>query len=90
MGSKELVEMGGIKEWNLESKFTKSGGSAFYYNDNVCMDYVNEDGKKIRITDNVYSESTTYTMHMNSTYEEVLKQAKELLKIYRQNNAKCV
>lgn len=90
MGSKELVEMGGIKEWNLETKFTKSGGSAFYYNDNVCMDYVNEDGKKIRITDNVYSESTTYTMHMNSTYEEVLKQAKELLKIYRQNNAKCV
>lgn len=85
-GSDELLHMGGIKEWSLETKFVKSGGRVFYYNDNVCMDYVNEDGKKIRITDNVYSEDSIYSMSMSSTYSEVVKQAKELLKIYRQIN----
>lgn len=85
-GSKELASIGGINRWNENTVFKDSGSTNFYYNDNVSFEYINEDGKKIYITDNVYSEASEFSMNIKPEYADVLKNARAIAKIYRQMN----
>lgn len=83
-GSKELEEMGGIENWNLSTEFKKGGGKNFIYNDNICQSYITEDGKKIVITDNLYSEDSIYSMSISPEYADIIKQSKAIRRVYRQ------
>lgn len=85
-GSAEIVEKGGIRNWNPTTVFENSGNRSFWYNDNVQMSYETPDGRELLITDNVYSEDTVYQMSIKPEYQEVLHNARTLRRIYEQMN----
>lgn len=68
-GAKELKKIENFKPGFV---FSKSAGLEAVYNDNVDFVYTNQDGVKIRITDNVCLRPSTYTLGITAEYERIL------------------
>lgn len=75
-GAKELEKLGGLSAMKEDMTFKDGGGLCARYNDRVCFDIV-RDGKKIRVTDNVYLEPSEYTLGLTAEYALLLRTIEE-------------
>lgn len=75
-GASELSAQGGIKSFKEGFIFTESGGLESTYNDNVDM-YIDIDGHKLHITDNIYLSKSCYTLGITADYEKILERVEE-------------
>lgn len=75
-GVKELKN--NIKNFKEGFTFKTSAGLTATYNDNINTT-VNYNGHKLRITDNLYLEKTTYKINLADEYREIIEIAKKLL-----------
>lgn len=78
-GGKELDKYGGLKAFEPGFVFTEAGGTESVYNDHPEIGEIMRDGKLIKITPNTVIRDSTYTLGITAEYEEILKNAKELL-----------
>lgn len=72
-GAKELESKGGLAAFKEGLVFKLAGGLEAVYNDDTDMDWINEDGKKIHITRNLYLKPSTYTLGITADFRRVLE-----------------
>ena len=81
VGGKELAEKGGLEAYKPGITFQKAGGTEALYNDNVDM-WLDIDGHKLHITDNVCIRPSEYTLGITGEYEYLLKHAELLFDLW--------
>lgn len=74
-GAEELKEAGGLKAFREGMVFRKAGGTESKYNDHPEVDYIEREGKQIRITSNVYISESEYTLGITGEYRQILYHA---------------
>ena len=78
-GGKELDKFGGLNAFKPGFVFTEAGGTESVYNDHPEIGTICRDGHKIEITPNIVIRDSTYTLGITAEYENILKNAHELL-----------
>lgn len=78
-GGKELDKFGGLDAFKPGFVFTESGGTESVYNDHPEIGTICRDGREIAITPNIVIRDSTYTLGITAEYENILKNAHELL-----------
>lgn len=68
-GAKELDS---IHDFKIGKVFVDGGGNESVYNDGVNME-VNVEGRKLRITDNIYIKPSTYTLGVTGEYFDLIR-----------------
>ena len=74
-GAEELKEAGGLKAFREGMVFRKAGGTESKYNDHPEVDHITREGRKIRITSNVYISESEYTLGITGEYRQILYHA---------------
>lgn len=80
-GGKELAAHGGLEAYKPGFTFHDAGGVEALYNDAVDM-WINVDGHKLHITDNVCIRPSEYTLGIPGEYEHLLKHAELLFDLW--------
>ena len=78
-GGEELDEYGGLDAFKPGFVFTEAGGTESVYNDHPEIGTICRDGHEITITPNIVIRDSTYTLGITAEYENILKNAHELL-----------
>lgn len=78
-GGKELDKFGGLKSFKPGFVFSEAGGTESVYNDHPEIGTISIDGHEIAITPNIVIRDSTYTLGITAEYENILKNAHELL-----------
>ena len=78
-GGKELDKFGGLDAFKPGFVFTEAGGTESVYNDHPEIGKISIDGHEIAITPNIVIRESTYTLGITAEYENILKNAHELL-----------
>lgn len=83
LGGKELKELGGLEAYKPGVVFRKAGGTEAIYNDNIDM-WVEVDGHKLHITDNVSIRPSSYTLGITGEYDFLLDHAEMMLDLWEE------
>ena len=78
-GGAELDKHGGLDAFKPGFVFTEAGGTESVYNDHPEIGTICRDGHDITITPNIVIRDSTYTLGITAEYENILKNAHELL-----------
>lgn len=78
-GGKELDKFGGLDAFKPGFVFTEAGGTESVYNDHPEIGTISIEGHEIGITPNIVIRESTYTLGITAEYENILKNAHELL-----------
>ena len=81
LGGLELEKMGGLEKFKPGCKFVEAGGTEALYNDNVDM-WLDVDGHKLHITDNVCIRPSEYTLGITGEYEYLLRHGELLFDLW--------
>ena len=80
-GGEELAGRGGLEAYQPGFTFYDAGGTEALYNDNVDM-WLEIDGHKLHITDNVCIRPSEYTLGITGEYEYLLKHPELLFDLW--------
>lgn len=84
LGGVELQKAGGLKAFKPGMVFKDAGGTEAVYNDNVDF-WIERDGHKLHITDNVVIRPSEYTLGVTNEYKILLHRAELLLQLDREH-----
>ena len=80
-GGEELEKNGGLEAYKPGFTFRDAGGTEALYNDNVDM-WLDIDGHKLHITDNVCIRPSEYTLGITGEYAMLLKRGELLFDLW--------
>lgn len=78
-GGKELDKFGGLKAFNPGFVFVEAGGTESIYNDHPEIEFIEREGRRLRITPNIVIKDSTYTLGITDEYEKLLENSRLLL-----------
>lgn len=81
LGGDELTKRGGLEAYKPGFTFKEAGGTEALYNDNVNI-WLDVDGHKLHITDNVCIRPSEYTLGITGEYEYLLKHVELLYDLW--------
>lgn len=81
IGGKELAKAGGIEAYKPGFTFYEAGGTESEYNDNVDF-WIDVDGHKLHITDNVNILPSTYTLGIPGEYDFLLNHVELMIDLF--------
>ena len=83
VGGEELEKRGGLEAYQPGFTFYDAGGTEALYNDNVDM-WLDVDGHKLHITDNVCIRPSEYTLGITGEYQMLLKRGELLFDLWKE------
>lgn len=83
LGAEELQRSGGVRAFKDGLVFLDAGGTESVYNDNVDM-WIQRDGHRLHITDNVVIRPSEYTLGLTEEYKMLLHRAELMRQLHRE------
>ena len=83
LGAAELQRSGGVRAFKDGLVFRDAGGTESVYNDNVDM-WIQRDGHRLHITDNVVIRPSEYTLGLTEEYKMLLHRAELMRQLHRE------
>lgn len=82
-GGDELAAAGGVSAFRTGMVFKKAGGTESVYNDNVDL-WIEREGHKLHVTDNVVIRPSEYTLGVTDEYKMLLHRSELMRQLQRE------